>query len=48
MLFIINKYFAQNNYTHSLDEFKENYYSHPNYPSLFALADTLFYLKLKI
>lgn len=41
MLFIVNKYLAQNNYTHSLDEFKENYYSHPNYPSLFALTDTL-------
>lgn len=41
MLMIILKYLRKNNYVNNWKEFKENYYSHPNYPSLFALTDTL-------
>ena len=39
---LISQYLSQNNYTQSdFDEFKENYLSHPNYPSMYAITDSL-------
>src|SRR5690554_4100257 len=42
MQLLISHYLSQNNYTQSdFDEFKENYLSHPNYPSMYAITDSL-------
>lgn len=39
---LIYQYLTQNKYTQTyFQEFKENYQSHPNYPSLYAITDSL-------
>jgi len=39
---LISQYLSQNKYESSyFDEFKENYLSHPDYPSLYAVTDSL-------
>lgn len=39
---LISQYLLQNKYESSyFDEFKENYLSHPNYPTLYAVTDSL-------
>lgn len=42
MEILISQYLSQNKYESSyFDEFKENYLSHPDYPSLYAVTDSL-------
>lgn len=42
MQILISQYLSQNKYEPSyFEEFKENYLSHPNYPSLYAITDSL-------
>ncbi len=39
---LISQYLTQNKYSQTyFQEFKENYLSHPNYPSLYAITDSL-------
>jgi len=39
---LISQYLSQNKYESSyFNEFKENYLSHPDYPSLYAVTDSL-------
>lgn len=39
---LISKYLIKNKYNYTnFEEFKENYLSHPNYPSLYAVTDSL-------
>lgn len=41
MLNITKEYLIQNNHQEKIKEFEDAYNSHPNYPSLFALTDSL-------
>ncbi|CCG52198.1 Probable transmembrane protein of unknown function [Flavobacterium indicum GPTSA100-9 = DSM 17447] len=41
MLNTIIAYLHRLGFNHKLNEFKNNYYSHPNYPSLLAITDSL-------
>ncbi|WP_396189210.1 hypothetical protein [Flavobacterium sp.] len=41
MLNTIISYLHSLGFNHKLNEFKNNYYSHPNYPSLLAITDSL-------
>ena len=41
MVNIVQKYLGLNKFSHLNNEFENLYLSHPNYPSLFALTDTL-------
>lgn len=41
MLTIIKKYLEKNNYLNQQDDFQEFFLSHPNYPSVYAVTDSL-------
>src|SRR5690606_23651010 len=41
------KLLRKNNYSSIVNDFEESYMSHPNYPSLFAITDTLHLLKIE-
>lgn len=41
MIKLVNKYLDLNNYLNAKKEFEELFLSHPNYPSLFAITDSL-------
>ena len=41
MLEIVKAYLLENKYQNKISEFEEAFNSHPNYPSLFALTDSL-------
>lgn len=41
MISILNNYLDLNHYSHLKNDFKELFLSHPNYPSLYAITDTL-------
>lgn len=47
MLAIVSKYLSNSNYSEVLVEFKDHFYSHPNYPSLFAITDSLSLLQIE-
>ncbi|WP_136667725.1 vitamin K epoxide reductase family protein [Flavobacterium sp. H122] len=47
MLHIVNKYLAINKYYDKKELFEEAFLSHPNYPSLFAVTDSLNYLTIE-
>src|SRR5690606_1077977 len=45
---LIYQYLTQNKYTQTyFQEFKENYQSHPNYPSLYAITDSLELMRIE-
>lgn len=41
MINIVKKYLSKNNYSHLKNDFEGYFLSHPNYPSLFAITDSL-------
>lgn len=41
MINIVKKYLDKSNYSYQKDDFEEAFLSHPNYPSLFAITDSL-------
>lgn len=41
MISILKKYLEENQHTNLIEDFKENYFSHPNFPSLYSITDTL-------
>lgn len=41
MVHLVKKFLKKNNYNDKDEEFETSYLSHPNYPSLYALTDTL-------
>lgn len=41
MISILKKYLEQNHHASLIEDFKENYFSHPNFPSLYSITDTL-------
>ncbi|CAM3588231.1 hypothetical protein FLGE108171_04480 [Flavobacterium gelidilacus] len=41
MKLILNRYLTTANFHSLIDDFENNYISHPNYPSLLAVTDTL-------
>lgn len=47
MLYILEKYLKHLNYTNQTSEIEEYYLSHPNFPSLFAVTETLDLLNIK-
>jgi len=47
MLKLVKKYLNTNNYLPDIEEFDEYYNSHPDYPSLFAVTDTLNFFKIE-
>lgn len=47
MSVIFNKFLSIHKFSSLYNEFKDNYESHPNYPSLFAITDTLSILKIE-
>lgn len=47
MLPLITKYLLQNKYTFVINDFEENFLSHPNYPSLYAITDTFDFLGIE-
>ncbi|MBA5793459.1 vitamin K epoxide reductase family protein [Flavobacterium sp. xlx-214] len=45
---LVIKYLQNNNYHQNvINNFKENYFSHPNYPSLFSVTDSLGFLGIE-
>lgn len=46
MLYILKKYLKHLNYTHQTSEIEEYFLSHPNFPSLYAVTDTLEFLNI--
>jgi uncharacterized membrane protein len=46
MLFILEKYLNLSNYSIRISEIEEYYLSHPNFPSLYAITDTLDFLNI--
>jgi uncharacterized membrane protein len=47
MLNLVKKYLEVNNYIDQKELFEEAFLSHPNYPSLFAITDSLSYLLIE-
>lgn len=47
MLKLVKKYVNNNNYFPDSEEFDEYYNSHPDYPSLYAVTDTLSFFKIE-
>lgn len=47
MIKLVDKYLALNNYSDSKIEFAELFFSHPNYPSVFAITDSLDMLSIE-
>ena len=47
MIDIVNKYLVSNFYFNIKKDFEESFFSHPNYPSVFAITDTLDLLSIE-
>lgn len=47
MIKLVDKYLALNNYSNAKTEFEELFFSHPNYPSVFAITDSLDMLSIE-
>ncbi|MBU7569766.1 MAG: thioredoxin domain-containing protein [Flavobacterium sp.] len=47
MISVLKKYLEQNRHSNLNEEFKDIYLSHPNYPSLFSVTDTLEVLRIE-
>ena len=47
MIEIVKKYLLLNNFSQSLNDFEDVFLSHPNYPSIFAITDTLNMLSIE-
>lgn len=41
MISVLKKYLERNRHSHVVEEFKDLHLSHPNYPSLYSITDTL-------
>lgn len=44
---IVKKYLHQNQFGHVIDDFEDIFQSHPNYPSMYAITDTLNLLSIE-
>jgi uncharacterized membrane protein len=47
MINLVNKYLISNFYLNTKEEFEESFLSHPNYPSVFAITDSLDMLSIE-
>jgi uncharacterized membrane protein len=47
MIKLVNQYLSLNSYLNTKDEFEELFLSHPNYPSVFAITDSLDMLSIE-
>ncbi|NVK66984.1 MAG: hypothetical protein HWE22_20495 [Flavobacteriales bacterium] len=47
MFIVLEKFLKLNNFSRVISDFKDYYQSHPNFPSLFALTDTLSLLNIE-
>lgn len=47
MFVVLEKFLKFHNFTRAISEFEDYYQSHPNFPSLFALTDTLSFLNIE-
>jgi uncharacterized membrane protein len=47
MINLVTQYLALNSYLSAKDEFEESFLSHPNYPSVFAITDSLDMLSIE-